>query len=249
MAEYSLLPNAPITEALIDIRIKVIEGFDVDRFLALHDAISGQYPDKKARHKWEGKLEFKKGAPPISDTAETVDGYIFTSTDGKQIFQARIDGFTFNRLKPYDKWETFRDEALRLWKLYKDFVSPEIVRVALRFINKIDIPLSPETVFDFDDYLAAGPIVPKGLPQGISSFLTRMVINDPGLDAAAIITQAFEQLVDPKFVPIIFDIDVFKQESKGINEEEAWKILEKLRDFKNKIFFASITDKTKELFQ
>ncbi len=144
---------------------------------------------------------------------------------------------------------TFRDEAFRLWKLYKDLVSPEIIRVAVRFINKIDIPLSSQTALDFDDYLTAGPIVPKELPQGISSFLTRVVINDPEIDASAIITQAFEQIVDPKYVPIIFDIDVFKQESKGLSEEEAWRTLEKLRHFKNRIFFASITEKIKELFQ
>ncbi|MEK6691493.1 MAG: TIGR04255 family protein [Nitrospirota bacterium] len=248
MAEYSLLPNAPITEALIDIRIKIKEDFDIAQFLSLHDAISSQYPDKKTRHKWEGRFEFKKGETPISAGTEKIDGYIFTSADGKQIFQARIDGFTFNKLKPYDKWETFRDEALRLWELYKDLISPEIIRVALRFINKIDIPLSSQAVLDFDDYLTAGPIVPKGLPQGLSSFLTRMVINDPAIDSAAIITQAFEQIVNPKFVPIILDIDVFKQR-EVMSEEEAWQTLEVLRHFKNEIFFASITDKAKELFQ
>jgi uncharacterized protein (TIGR04255 family) len=248
MAEYSLLPNAPITEALIDIRIKAKEDFDVAHFLTLHDAISGQYPEKKTRHKWEGRFEFKKGETPISAGTEKIDGYIFTSADGKQIFQARIDGFTFNKLKPYDKWETFRDEALRLWELYKDLISPEIIRVALRFINKIDILLFSQTALDFDDYLTAGPIVPKELPQGISSFLTRVVIHDPEIDAAAIITQAFEQIVDPKLIPIILDIDVFRQK-EVISEEEAWQTLEKLRHFKNRIFFASITEKTKELFQ
>lgn len=248
MAEYSLLRNAPITEALIDIRIKIREGFDIDRLLSLHDAIAAQYPEKKARHKWEGRFEFKKGEAPISAGMGTIDGYIFTSADGKQIFQARIDGFTFNRLQPYDKWETFRDEAFRLWKLYNDLVSPEIIRVALRFINKIDIPLSSQTVLDFDDYLTAGPIVPKELPQGISSFLTRVVIHDPEIDAAAIITQAFEQIVDPKLIPIILDIDAFNQK-EVFREEEAWQTLEKLRHFKNNIFFASIKEKTKELFK
>lgn len=247
MAEYSLLKNAPITEALIDVRIRIKEDLSVDRFLSLHDAISAQYPQKKPRHKWKGRFEFKKGEAPISASTETVDGYIFTSADGKQLFQARIDGFTFNKLKPYDKWETFRDEAFRLWQLYKGVISPEITRVALRFINKIDIPLSPQTVLDFDDYLTAGPNVPKGLPQGIGSFLTRIVIHDSDIDATAIITQAFEQIVDPKFVPIIFDIDVFKQR-EVISETEAWQTLEKLRPFKNKIFFESITEKAKELF-
>ncbi len=87
------------------------------------------------------------------------------------------------------------------------------------------------------------------MPQGLQcSFLTRVVIHDPEIDAAAIITQAFEQIVDPKLIPIILDIDVFRQK-EVISEEEAWQTLEKLRHFKNRIFFASITEKTKELFQ
>jgi uncharacterized protein (TIGR04255 family) len=248
MAEYSYLRNAPITEALIDIRIKVRDEFDVHRLESLHEATADQYPAKKERRKWEGRFEFKKGETPISAGTETIDGYIFTSTDGKQIFQARIDGFTFNRLRPYEKWETLRDEAFRLWQLYKTVLSPEITRVALRYINKFDIPLFPEPLRDFNEYLTAAPIVPEGLPQGVSSFLTRVVINEPTIDAAAIITQAFEQLVDPRYLPIILDIDVFKQWDH-ISEEEAWQTLEALRYFKNKIFFKSITEKAKELFK
>lgn len=248
MAEYSLLRKAPITEALIDIRIKMKEGFDVERFQYLSDAICGQYPDKKARHRWEGRFEFKKGEGPVSSGAETIDGYIFTSSDGKQVFQSRVDGFTFNRLKPYDKWESFRDEARRLWQLYSNLVEPDIVRVAVRYINKFNIPLFPQPLRDFNEYLTAAPIVPEGLPQGVSSFLSRVVIHDTETDADAIITQAFEQIVDPRFIPIILDIDVFKQREL-ISEEEAWQILEKLRHLKNSIFFKSITEKTKELFK
>lgn len=248
MVEYTHLRNAPITEALIDIRIKVKEGFDVERFRALSDAIAGQYPDKKTRHRWEGRLEFKKGEGPISSGAEAIDGYIFTSADQKQIFQARIDGFTFNRLKPYDKWDSFRDEAKRLWQLYGGLVAPEIVRVALRYINRFNIPLFPQPLRDFSEYLVAAPIVPEGLPQGVSSFLSRVVIHDPETDADAIITEAFEQIVDPKFLPIILDIDAFKQKEQ-ISEEDAWQTLEKLRHFKNDIFFKSITEKAKELFK
>lgn len=248
MAEYSLLRNAPITEALIDIRIKPRDDFSVEHLQLLHDAISGQYPDKKERHRVEHKFEMKKGepTPKVLHSSDKIDGYIFTSLDHKQVFQARIDGFTFNRLKPYEKWETFRDEAVRLWRIYKDLVSPKIIRVALRYTNKFDIPLP---IKDFNEYLVSAPIVPEELPQGVSSFLTRVVIHNPGINAAAIITQAFEQIVDPKFLPIILDIDISKQESEEMSEGDAWDTLEELRDFKNKIFFASITEKAKELFQ
>ncbi|OGW55914.1 MAG: hypothetical protein A2Y81_08020 [Nitrospirae bacterium RBG_13_43_8] len=248
MAKYSHLKNAPITEALIDIRIKIRDGFDVHKLELLHGVTAAQYPDKKKRHKWEGRFEFKKGEAPISAGTETIDGYIFTSANGKQLFQARIDGFTFNRLKPYETWEAFRDEALRLWGLYEGLLSSDITRVALRYINKFDIPLFPEPLRDFNEYLTAAPIVPEGLPQGVSSFLTRVVINEPTIEAIAVITQAFEQLVDSRYLPIILDIDVFKQRDR-ISEEEAWQTLEALHDFKNKIFFESITEKAKELFK
>lgn len=248
MARYSLLRNTPITEALIDIRIKPREDFDVKLLDSLYGAISDQYHDKKTRQKFEGKFEFKKGEIPISSGTATIDGYIFSSADKKQVVQARIDGFTFNRLRPYEEWGKLRDEAFKLWRLYRDVVSPQIMRVALRYINKIEIPHFPQPMKDFKEYLSAAPIVPEGLPQGVSSFLTRVVIHDPQIDATGIITQVFEQIVDPKFIPIILDIDVFKQK-EGIGEEEAWETLEKLRNLKNEIFFASITEKTKELFQ
>jgi len=248
MTEYLILRNAPITEALIDFRIKIKDGFDVGQIETLYSVISGEYPDKKARHRLEGRFEFKKGDKPFSLSTETIDGYIFTSADKKQVFQARIDGFTFNRLKPNDRWETFREEAQRLWHLFRNLISPEIVRVGLRYINKFDIPLFPQPLRDFNEYLTAAPIVPEGLPQGVSSFLTRVVIQNQEIDAAAIITQAFEQIIDPKFIPIILDIDAFKQKDR-IGEEEAWQALEDLRLFKNAIFFSSITEKTKELFK
>jgi uncharacterized protein (TIGR04255 family) len=245
MFEYPVLSKAPIIEALIDIRVKMKEDLLVEQFNSIYDSISGQYPDKKERHKWEGKLEFKRGETPISTTTETIDGYIFTSVDKKQILQTRLDGFTFSRLKPYETWEHLRNEAQGLWKKYKEATSPEITRVALRYINKMEIPLP---IMDFSDYLTAAPIVPEGLPQGVSSFLTRIVIHEPKIDASAIITQALEQIVNPNILPLILDIDVFKQKSEGISEEDAWETLEKLRHFKNKIFFKSITEKAKELF-
>jgi uncharacterized protein (TIGR04255 family) len=235
MAEYSLLKNAPITEALIDIRIKAKADFDAHKFMSLNDTIANEYPINKPRHRWEGRVEFKEGGAPSQTATDTIDGYTFTSADGKQLFQAQIDGFTFNRLKPYEKWETFRDEALRLWELYKTLFKPDITRIALRFINKIEIPILPHSLLDFDEYLTAAPIVPKELPQGLSSFLTRIVIHESSIDAVAIVTQVFEQVTDPRFIPIILDIDVFKQKD-ALSEEDAWTTFEELRHFKTEYF-------------
>ena len=62
------------------------------------------------------------------------------------------------------------------------------------------------------------------------------------------ITLAIEKVTDQK-LSLIFDIDVSRAVVYIDNKEEIWRDFEKLRIFKNEIFFKSITDKTKELFK
>ena len=104
-------------------------------------------------------------------------------------------------------------------------------------------------VIDFADYLAAPPVLPEGLPQGVNSFLIRLNVHVPELEANAIITQALEPMpVEMAKLPVILDIDVIKERTAGIEEREAWNLLEKMRNFKNEIFFRFITEKLKEIY-
>jgi len=245
LEDYPILKKAPITEALIDIRVKLPSDFDVKDIHSMYEPIKEEYPETQEQRISEVKFELKtKGfVKPLSDK---INGYRYISSDKKQIVQAKMDGFTFSRLHPYIKWEELRNEAYRLWQLYKGITSPEsITRVAVRYINNLNIPMP---IKDFSDYLTAPPTVPEGLPQEVSSFLSRIVMHEPTIGASAIITQALEQIVTDK-VPIILDIDVFKLQPEGIAEKDAWEIMGKLRHFKNKVFFSSITDNLKEMYK
>ncbi len=62
MSNYPILKNAPITEALIDIHVKVPDDYDVVQLKSLYNV--DKYPDQKEWKKWEGRIEFKKGSPP-----------------------------------------------------------------------------------------------------------------------------------------------------------------------------------------
>ena len=247
MAEHEILKNAPIEEALIDIRIKVKDDFAIQQLQSLGEKVGKQYPEQKERLKWEQHIDFKKEEVPIHHRKKIMaDGYIFVSEDKKQVFQARIDGFTFSRLRPYMNWENLRDEASYLWTLYKEIISPEITRIAVRFINKIEIPFP---LGNFNEYLIGSPIIPNEWPQGIASFFTRFVVYEQEVDAYAVIIQALEQGITENAIPIILDIDVFKEKQDCFKDDaEAWHIIEALRNIKNRIFFSSITEKTKELF-
>lgn len=245
LKDYPILKKAPITEALIDIRVKLPSDFDVKNISTIYESIKNQYPEKQERIQSKVKFE-PKAEEIVKSSRPEIDGYRYFSSDKKQIVQARMDGFTFSRLHPYVKWEELRDEAHRLWQLYMNITSPEsITRVAVRYINNLNIPMP---IRDFSDYLTAPPTVSEGLPQVVSSFLTRVVIHESSVGANAIITQALEQVVTD-VAPIILDIDVFKLQPEGIEQKDAWEIIEKLRRFKNKVFFSSITDNLKEMYK
>ena len=101
---------------------------------------------------------------------------------------------------------------------------------------------------DFNEYLISSPTVPRSLSQEISSFLTRVVIPEKSIEALAIVSQSFERTINNK-VPIILDVDVFKNKEYETDEKYAWDDIEKLRNLKNRIFFGFITEKTKELYK
>jgi uncharacterized protein (TIGR04255 family) len=245
-----ILKNAPITEALIDIRVKLPSTIDVESIDNIFERIKGRYPVRQEQRVAEFSFELKPDKDPLNASKQRIHGYRYLSTDHKQIVQARIDGFTMSRLHPYREWKDLRNEAKELWQFYKDLTKPEaITRVALRYINNLNIPLP---INDFADYLAAPPIVPDGLPQDVNSFLTRVVVPEPKLGVIAIITQAFEPVapeIKITHLPIILDIDVFRYDSQGIDENDAWDSIEKLRHLKNMIFDKSITDKLKETYK
>jgi uncharacterized protein (TIGR04255 family) len=246
MVTSTHLEKAPIVEALIDIRVKLPSEVDIIKLESMGGLISRQYPKKKKRIRFEGKIDFKEGKLPEHEDTSQIDGYIYASEDERYIVQTRLDGFTVSRLKPYETWENLRDEAYRLWEIYVKTVSPEIItRVALRYINRLELPLS---MGDLDEYLTSPPIIPKNLPQEICSFLTRVVIPEESIGAFAIITRAFESVVN-NIVPIILDIDVFKKSEFEVDKKDAWEVIDTLREFKNKIFFEFITEKTKELYK
>ena len=240
--------NPPIREALIDIRAELGSEITISDLEKLHEEIKITYPKKRTRHRWEGVIEFKNQEVPRTESkALGPDGFFFWSADDKQAVQYRIDGFTFNRLRPYEDWNAMRSEAKPLWELYSTMIRPlQITRLALRYINSIDIPGKS---FLLEDYFTAPPEAPKGVSQIIEQFLSRIAIGLPDLDAKAIVTLTSQPATGPNVSSILLDIDVSRQVRLPADSPDIWSILSQLRDLKNDIFDKSLTEKTKELFR
>ena len=210
MAEITHLTKAPLVEALIDLRVQLQTPFDISRLDAIHDKIIDSYPTKAVLKKFSGRIDFTdEGASPKMDLAE-LHGYRYTSSDKTFVFQARADGFTLSRLRPYSFWEDLVEEAKRLWAIYVEAAGVELViREAVRYINRMEISLP---IVDFAEYLTCPPVIPERLPQALSSFLMRFVMHDDANDISAIVTQSLEESPTP-VAALILDIDAFKEGS------------------------------------
>jgi uncharacterized protein (TIGR04255 family) len=236
--------NAPISEALIDIKVHIPNALSLDLLESMHARIKDDYPRSEKRSYLHG--QFSMGDAVGAVATQTHIGYAFTSADGKQIVQARLDGFTFSRLKPYGTWLTLRDESRRLWDIYRTLATAaRISRIAVRYINQIDIPLKS---IDYKDYFRTLPEVSPDLPQSLSGLFMQLQFPQLDLNGMLILTQTAIPAASPDQNSVVLDLDVFAPVLQEISEEALWDLLENLRHRKNEFFEACITDKTRELF-
>jgi uncharacterized protein (TIGR04255 family) len=170
---------------------------------------------------------------------------MYSSADAVNLVQYRLDGFTFNRLKPYTSWEQVFPQAFALWQEYASLARPEFVkRIAVRYINRLDLP---RMVTNLSDYLTVPPTVPPGISGELSGFLTRLNIRQGG-DSVAL-TVALEHNLTPGSMSVILDIDAYRVADFEVDSGELPSAFDQLRRLKNSVFFASITETTAGLFE
>lgn len=248
MNQYPVFPNAPITEAVLDIRAKLPQEINLKNIESFHDCVKENFPEKKAR--MFSKIELKLSTtswPTTVPASGGIDGYLFQSSKEKKIVQSRLDGFSFNKLRPYERWELFSSQARQLWDLYFRIVNPiKITKIALRYINRIEVPLPLK---DLKEYILITPEISPNLPLTLSHFFMQLRLPKPEIEAQAIVTQTMENPTQDEKLPLILDIDVYHEVNYSGSDAKMWEDFEKLHLFKNEIFFNSITEKTKELFK
>ena len=246
MAVASHLNKPPITEALFDVKAILPKNVNIETLLQAHEKEKAKYPIREVKAKWEASFQFKPGeAAIVNQKGGTPQGYMMFSSDRKKIFQARLDGFTYNQLATYESWDKFAGEAYRLLDIYMKIAKPiSITRLALRFINKIEIPLPISDITEYLNTIPHGIVTMGG--KKIKYFMN-LLMNDKDTNNESIFTNVIEEPASSNIIRIIIDIDTYRSvELKS--EDQIDKIILSLREYKNKIFFNTITDKTKQLF-
>jgi len=252
MAQVCYLSKAPITEAIIDFRVAVMENISFEAIESYLQSIDFGYykkgPIVRGKFDLQVNADAVLAAQVLPNASSATVGVRMHSSDEKYVAQFFVDRFSLSRLEPYENWDAMLQEAQRLWPMYVSAVHPhKVTRVATRFINNLRLPL--QNGDSFGKYLTQQPNYPDEIPQAVSSFLQRFVMHETVSGAVIIVTHALEDSPFQGNLPVIVDIDAFKNGNYAPEGADMWTCLEGLRVLKNKFFFASLTEEAVELYK
>lgn len=259
MSERAQYANAPIVEAVIDLRIVQPEDLSVSDLQELVQENVEKYPTvgEAYRYQGEGYVE-QVGAPMRQEAEHWHNGFRCVSGDGRRVFYANLDGLTFSMLAPYEGWTRFSGEARRLWEAYRSVSkATSVTRIAVRYINRIDIPLREgEGKASLEDYIKVYPELPSDFPPNggpMSMYFLQVQVPQPDIDSMLVINSTPQPTASEQVVSITLDFDLFSQQLEepweAENDKGIWGFLESLHERKNEVFEASITDLTRRLIR
>ena len=241
--QFQHLDKAPIVEAVIELKGMATAEWVEDVVLKkLEDAL----PDYHAAEK--GMKSTIEVAPDDSQQEQSVSashrsewvGFRFKHRSKPYLAQFERNSFFLSRLKPYENWEAFVGEALRLWKLHQGVANPqEIQRIGVRFVNLLRI----STQTPLSDYLRQAPVALEGLNLPHIGFLHSDILRLPESPYYSVTINRTVQS-DPESEAsygLIVDIDVSTDDPPRSNHVTLASRLEEMRWLKNKAFFGTLT--------
>ena len=242
------MSKAPITEAVLEIRVISDSEQNID--LLAESFKLEDYPIKESQVQIELKGEVStEGKEPqsLSESARNIIGWQFRHKTNKQTLRVSTTSFGFSRLAPYENWDSFSGEARELWCRFSSIVKPsKITRLALRYINKIDIPGDR---LELTDYFKTYPQISDEASGDLTGYFMRLISQQRDLEAKCVIHMGSLPSPNSETHSTLLDIDLFRTLEADLDEDLIWEILTKFRDRKNELFVACLTEKTLEMFK
>ena len=244
--------HAPIVEALITIEVQPLTDASMLALEATARAVQPDYPTSEPLNQFEIQvgLNIQAGFIPQQTIAHDPRfGFKLVSSDKRQLAVFRRNGFGFSRLPPYETWGTFRDEARRLWNLFRAAAGEvTFTGFGLRYINRLYIPVAER----IDNFLRLYPEVPNN-PDGstptIHGLYMRLDSNLEEPTGHLIIQEAMLPTERHDSATISLDFDLRYPTPAACTEDFVWETLEGARQKKNHLFVNSLTPTFLETFR
>lgn len=237
--------RAPITEAVIDIHAAFDPVPNAQAIEAFGRGLKDRFPHQHAVKALMIAMH-AHGDSLSSNTTSSGAGVRVATERNDRVLQLRPGEFVYSHMPPYTEWAKFRDEAVELWaKVSAAFNPTRVNRTAIRYINRIVVPMH----VDLDKYLNLTPRLLPQVGEEIEGYFMQLLLPQRDIDpeCKCVINTGIEESSVPDCMSVLFDVDVFVPHPDGIAIEAVWPLLERLRDRKNDIFEAAITDAVRRI--
>jgi uncharacterized protein (TIGR04255 family) len=164
----------PVVEALCEVYFSGSHwGPSVDdRF---HERVRGEFPQKSQME--QIGFEVQLGPGQAGTRALPVEPrWRLAKEDQSRFLQLSRDLLVVNQLRPYPHYEEWSELAHRSIEAYRQVASPAgVTRLGLRYINRLDIPLTAPIV-RMEDYFHIYPHIPSSLGDTHGPFMLQLVM-------------------------------------------------------------------------
>ena len=244
---WERFPDPPIVEAILFIEVLPPLDLTKDAIRRIADLVGDTLPRHERLEQTTADFAFGSDGLTVRGIERDRDQHRFIAEDGQRLLQLRHQGIAFNMFAPYPGWERFRSGAQETWRAVEGvFPIEHIARIGVRYVNRINLP---DEELSLGEFLNTAPTVPSTISTSLAGFFLRLLIPDPASQARAIMRVGIEPPSSQRVNQQVLTIDIDATLDGPIDSGEVWNLIDQLRDFKNRLFFESITDRTRELFR
>ncbi len=241
---YPSLNNPPVKLALFQLKFSAVEMNVYDKTDTL---LRHKFPIRKDNIEVGLNLDntsIPLGKSRLNGTSDAkIKSYIYLTSDQKERVEILEDTLTYISELLYNGWDNFIKQVESVLDVFSNVLgNVDIKRTSIRFINRflLDEFEKPEDYFTTVISKNGETLFP------LRQYGFRLQYDIPQTNVYAIVNQSVESDFSNKFAYLL-DIDVLDRQSLFYDKETILSCISNLREIKNKIFFDSITDKTKEL--
>jgi uncharacterized protein (TIGR04255 family) len=238
--------RAPIVEAVLEFQFET--EVSIEAIGKAASKLVSTYPHDETEMIFEASFDTASRRTAMK---ESTLGRKLSSEDRAKIVLARRKSLGFAELAPYPGWAEFSGRAKDGWQVWQRVVgNHKISRIGVRYINRIDIPQREKTdLIDPKQFVTIGLDIPEIGPSHTIENYTLQVRKKLGVDDLEVVINT--GLVDPpvpKSISILLDIDLSTTIDIPRREDQLWEKMDVMRNHKNAIFEACITDDARALF-
>jgi uncharacterized protein (TIGR04255 family) len=248
-----IYPKPPIVEALIEFRFEP-RVHPAELATTLRAALGDTYDsgDTRTQDRIDAQVSVSPEGGVATAASRTPHAVFLQSATGHRLLGCSPGALSIHTLAPYPGWESFilqaREAVAALPALVAD---GPVLLISVRYIDRIELPREDASVFS--DYIAVMPPRPGPMPSVLSACFYGTQARDaedgtiaqltiasaPGASGVAI---QYDLLLQRGGSPPGGPLCTFSYSSWG-------PIVDALHVRQREIFEASITDKTRGLFQ